>query len=118
METIKAAIIKYTPDYFKLPYSLWSREAIQEFIKQKYGIEMPLTTITDYLRRWGMTCQRPAKRSTKQNEAAVKEFQEVTFPEKKDLKSAKKQNKNLDKMYSYHSPHLLPVLSNCEVLPR
>ncbi|MBR6012154.1 MAG: winged helix-turn-helix domain-containing protein, partial [Selenomonadaceae bacterium] len=81
METIKSAIIKYTPDYFKLPYSLWSREAIQEFIKQKYGIEMPLTTITDYLRRWGMTCQRPAKRATKQSATAVKEFQEVTFPE-------------------------------------
>ena len=81
METIKAAIIKYTPDYFKLPYSLWSREAIQEFIKQKYGMEMPLTTITNYLRRWGMTCQRPAKRAIKQSATAVKEFQEVTFPE-------------------------------------
>ncbi|MBR6013861.1 MAG: winged helix-turn-helix domain-containing protein [Selenomonadaceae bacterium] len=82
MKIIKIAIIKYTPDYFKLPYSMWSREAIQEFIKQKYGIEMPLTTITDYLRRWGMKCQRPAKkRTTKQNEVAVKEFQEVTFPE-------------------------------------
>ncbi|MBR6013230.1 MAG: winged helix-turn-helix domain-containing protein, partial [Selenomonadaceae bacterium] len=39
------------------------------------------TTITDYLRRWGMTCQRPANRATKQNETAIKEFQEVTFRE-------------------------------------
>ena len=89
-DEIKTSIEEHTPDYFKLPYSLWSREAIQELIKQKYGFEMPLTTITDYLKRWGMTCQRPAKRATKQNAAAVKEFQEVTFP--KIVKKAKKEN--------------------------
>ena len=36
-----------------------------------------------------MTCQRPAKRATKQNETAVKEFQEVTFP--KIVSKAKKE---------------------------
>ena len=87
---IKTAIEEHTPDYFKLPYSLWSRESIQELIKQKYGFVMPLTTITEYLKRWGMTCQRPAKRATKQNAAAVKEFQEVTFPE--IVAKAKKAN--------------------------
>ena len=46
-DEIKSAIEEHTPDYFKLPYSLWSREAIQEFIKQQYEIEMPLTTITE-----------------------------------------------------------------------
>ena len=88
-EEIKAAIEGHTPEEFSLPYSLWSREAIQELIKQKYGFVMPLTTITEYLKRWGMTCQRPAKRATKQNAAAVKEFQEVTFP--KIVAKAKKE---------------------------
>ena len=36
-----------------------------------------------------MTCQRPAKQATKQNAAAVKEFQEVTFP--KIVEKAKKE---------------------------
>ncbi|MBR6014080.1 MAG: winged helix-turn-helix domain-containing protein [Selenomonadaceae bacterium] len=80
-DEIKAAIIKYKPDYFKLPYSLWSREAIKELIELKLKKEMPLRTITSYLQLWGMKCQRPAKRATKQNEVAVKEFQEATFPE-------------------------------------
>lgn len=80
-EEIKGIIVEHTPEEFKLPYSLWSREAIQELIKQKYGIEIPLTTITDYLKRWGLTCQRPAKQATKQNLEAVKQFQEVTFPQ-------------------------------------
>ncbi len=80
-DEIKKAITEHTPDYWKLPYSLWSREAIQELIDKKYGFKMPLTTITEYLKRWGMTCQRPAKRATKQNAAAVKEFQEITFPQ-------------------------------------
>ena len=80
-DEIKKAITEHTPDYWKLPYSLWSREAIQELIDKKYGFKIPLTTITEYLKRWGMTCQRPAKRATKQNAAAVKEFQEITFPQ-------------------------------------
>ena len=58
-EEIRKAIAEHTPDYFKLPYSLWSREAIQELIKQKYGLEMPPTTITEYLNRWAM--KRPNK---------------------------------------------------------
>lgn len=62
-DEIKTAIVEHTPDYFKLQYSLWSRETIKEFIRQKYGVEMPLTTITDYLQHWEMTCQRPAKRA-------------------------------------------------------
>lgn len=58
-------------------------------VLKKYQLKMPLTTITEYLNRWGMTCQRPAKQATKQNEAAVKEFQEVTFP--KIVAQAKKE---------------------------
>ena len=87
---IKFAITEHTPDYWKLPYSLWSREAIQELIELKLKIKMPLRTITDYLKRWSMTCQRPAKMATKQNAAAVKEFQEVTF--QKIVAKAKKEH--------------------------
>ena len=42
---------------------------------------MPITTISGYLHRWGMTCQRPAKQATKQNAVAIREFQEITFPQ-------------------------------------
>ncbi|MBR6014410.1 MAG: IS630 family transposase [Selenomonadaceae bacterium] len=89
-ESIRTAITEHTPDEFKLPYSLWSREAIQELIELKLKIKMPLRTITLYLQRWGMTCQRPAKRATKQSATAFKEFQEVTFP--KIVSKAKKEN--------------------------
>ena len=89
-DEIKTAIEEHTPDYFKLPYSLWSREAIQELIELKLKIKMPLRTITLYLQRWGMTCQRPAKRATEQSAAKVKEFQEVIFPE--IVSKAKKEN--------------------------
>ena len=51
---------------------------------------MPLTTITEYLKRWAMTCQRAAKQATKQNAAAVIEFQLVTFP--KIVAKSKKEN--------------------------
>ena len=58
-DEIKTAIEEHTPDEFKLPYSLWSREAIRELIEQKYQLKMPLTTITEYLNRWAM--KRPNK---------------------------------------------------------
>ena len=89
-EEIKISIEAHTPDEFGLRYSLWSREAIQELIKQKFGFAMPLTTITEYLNRWAMTCQRPAKKSYGQNEKAVKEFREITFP--KIVEKAKKEH--------------------------
>ena len=69
-----------TPDQLKLHFALWSRDAVRLAIKQQFGMELPLRTITDYLKRWGFTPQKPAKRAYEQNPKAVQQWLETTYP--------------------------------------
>ena len=45
------------------------------------GVELPLRTITDYLKRWGFTPQKPAKRAYEQNPKAVQQWLDSAYPE-------------------------------------
>lgn len=78
---IQKLLVDKTPDQLKLQFALWSRDAVRLAIKQEYGIELPLRTITDYLKRWGFTPQKPAKRAFEQNPKAVQQWLESTYPE-------------------------------------
>jgi len=89
-EEIKRQITQTTPEQQGLSASLWSRTAVQEFIEHKYDIYIPLRTISTYLQRWGMTCQRPYNKSYSQNPKSVKEFKDEIFPE--IAKRAKQEN--------------------------
>ena len=64
----EAEIIKLltekTPEECGLVGNLWDRKGISELVKQKFGVEMPLTTMGYYLKKWDFTCQRPKKRIT------------------------------------------------------
>jgi len=77
---IRWILVEKTPDQLKFADCMWSRENVGELIRQKYGIEMPVSTMGDYLRRWGFSVQRPAKRAYKQDEKAVKAWVEEEFP--------------------------------------
>lgn len=77
---IRRRIIDKMPDQLKLPFALWTREAVAELIKNEYGIRMPVRTVGDYLRRWGMTPQKPVKRAYQRSEPAVKKWLEEDYP--------------------------------------
>jgi len=79
--TIRKLLVDKTPDQLKLHFALWSRDAVRLAVKQQYGIELPLRTITDYLKRWGFTPQKPAKRAYEQNPKAVQQWLESAYPE-------------------------------------
>jgi len=42
------ALIDKTPDQMKLPFALWTREAVKLLIRQWFGIEMPIRTVGEY----------------------------------------------------------------------
>ena len=69
-----------TPEQIKLPFALWTRQAVQQLIKQQYRIAMPIRTVGEYLKRWGFTAQRPAKQAYEQNPKAVKKWLEEEYP--------------------------------------
>lgn len=77
---IQKLLVDKTPDQLKLAFALWTREAVRLAIKQHVGQELPLRTITDYLKRWGFTPQKPTKRAYEQNPKAVEQWHETTYP--------------------------------------
>ena len=54
-QPIQRLLIEKSPDQVKLPFALWIRVAVQRLIHQELGIQMPVRTIGDYLKRWGFT---------------------------------------------------------------
>lgn len=78
---IKHLIIDKTPDQLKMEYALWTRKAVMELIKQETGIDMPVRTVGDYLKRWGMTPQKPVKKAYEQSPKAVQRWLDEDYPE-------------------------------------
>lgn len=77
---LRDEILQRSPDKFGLPYALWSRRAIRAAVKLFWDIDMPVRTIGEYLRRWGFTTQRPAKRALEQNPVEVRRWLEIRYP--------------------------------------
>ena len=78
---IQKLLIDKTPDQLKLPFALWTRNAVRLVIKQQFRIELPLRTITDYFKRWGFTPQKPVKRAYEQDPQKVTRWLEIDYPE-------------------------------------
>lgn len=68
------------PDQLKLAFALWTRVAVQQFIKQLWSINMPIRTVGEYLKRWGFTPQKPLRKAYKQNPKAVKTWMDEEYP--------------------------------------
>jgi transposase len=64
---VKQLLKDHAPDHFNLEFALWTREAVRQLIKQRYGVDLPLRTITDYLARWNYTSQKPVKLAYEQD---------------------------------------------------
>ena len=69
------------PDQLGLPGALWTREAVGALIKKRLGLSLSVWTVGRYLRRWGFTPQKPARRAYQQNPEAVRHWLEVEYPE-------------------------------------
>jgi transposase len=77
---IQKLICDKTPDQLKLKYALWSRDAVRQLIKDRYGIEYALQSLSIILKRWGFTPQRPLKKAYEQRPAEVKKWLKETYP--------------------------------------
>lgn len=68
------------PDQLKLPFALWSRKAVRQLIKERYGVELAERTMTEYLRRWGFSAQKPMRRAMEQRPSEVRRWKEQVYP--------------------------------------
>jgi transposase len=77
---VKRDLIDKTPDQLKLPFALWTRDAVKLLIKYRFRIEMPIRTVGEYLKRWKFTPQKPVKRAYEQSSQAVQKWLEKDYP--------------------------------------
>jgi transposase len=78
--TIRRRIVDRCPDQLKLPFFLWTREAVQQLIERDCGVKASRWTVGRYLKAWGFTPQKPARRALEQNPAAVARWRKEEFP--------------------------------------
>lgn len=87
---LKRKIIGKQPDQLKLPFALWTREAVCDLIYRKYNITLSVWTVGRYLREWGFSPQKPIYRAFEQDPEAVKQWLEEEYPA--IVSEAKKSN--------------------------
>lgn len=78
------------PEQLKLSFGLWTREAVQQLILDKYGIELSRWQVGRYLKSWGYTPQKPISKAFEQNPERVKLWLDKEYPAIK--KRAAKEN--------------------------
>ena len=77
---IAKAVIDRHPEQLKLPFYLWTREAVSELIERKFGVLLSVWTVGRYLKRWGFTPQKPLRRAFERDPKAVRWWLEEEYP--------------------------------------
>jgi transposase len=77
---IQKLLVDKTPDQMKLPFALWTRDAVRLAILQHFHVDLPIRTTGDYLKRWGFTPQKPVKRAYEQDPKKVAHWLETKYP--------------------------------------
>ena len=82
-EQIQRMITDTMPDQLKLDFALWTRKAVKELTEQEFNIKLGLTTMGDYLRKWGFSPQKPKKRAYEQCPKKVQRWLDEEYPQLK-----------------------------------
>src|SRR5215211_8877861 len=79
-EGLRGLIARGCPDQIGLSFGLWTRPAVRALIARETGVWLTLPVVGRYLRAWGFTAQRPARRATERQDEAVRAWLENTYP--------------------------------------
>ena len=78
---VQHQIDNHSPEDLSIPAALWTRTAVRDLIRREYGIDMPVRTVGEYLKRWGYTAKVPCRHARDQDPQEVRAWLEVTYPE-------------------------------------
>ena len=70
-ENIRKTVEEKIPEDFGITGKLWTLERTRQYIQKQFHKAINERTLSDYMKRWGMSCQRPAKRARKQNPTGI-----------------------------------------------
>src|SRR5919202_2416997 len=79
-DRLRGLIARGCPDQFGLSFALWTRPAVRALIARETGVWLTLSGVGRYLRGWGFTAQRPARRATERQDEAVRAWLGRTYP--------------------------------------
>ena len=68
---IRETIMSRQPKEFGIPGYLWTLKKICVYVWKTYRKKMTDGCASDYMRHWGLSCQRPVKRARKQDPTRV-----------------------------------------------
>jgi len=78
--TVVRLITDRCPDQLKMPFALWTREAVRDLIHRRFGVRLSVWTVGRYLRRWGFTPQKPLRRAYERDPEAVRRWLQKEYP--------------------------------------
>ncbi len=78
--TIVNIIKDNCPEQLKMPFALWTREAVRDLIVMRFGIRYSLGMVGRLLRRWGFTPQKPVTRAYERNDAKIRDWLTRQYP--------------------------------------
>ncbi|MFM7461793.1 MAG: IS630 family transposase [Burkholderiales bacterium] len=79
-QTIRQIICDKRPEQLRMRFALWSRQAVLQLVKSQLGIELPVRTMGEYLKRWGFTPQKPILRTYERCPAKVQRWLDEEYP--------------------------------------
>jgi transposase len=77
---IQQQIDDHGPGELGIAAATWSRKAVRDLIRKECGIDMPVRTVGEYLKRWGYTAKSPRRHAKDQDPEEVAEWLEWTYP--------------------------------------
>jgi transposase len=77
---LEAVIVGSSPADQGIASGLWTRQAVRQLIVQEFGLRLPIRTVGEYLRRWGLTPQRPVRHASRQDPEEVRRWLEEEYP--------------------------------------
>jgi len=78
--TVVRLIGERPPDQLRLPFYLWTRQAVIDLVERRFGVGLSLSTVGRYLRHWGFTPQKPIRRAFEQNPEQVRQWLQKEYP--------------------------------------
>jgi len=79
-QRIKALVIGKMPDQLKLPFYLWTREAVGQLIERESALKLSSASVGNWLARWGMSPQKPVRRAYERDDAYIAAWLQTEYP--------------------------------------